>query len=309
MYPEHGDDVETLVRNADAAMYRAKEDGGGNFHLYTEDLNVAAVERMMLESSLRKGIERDELLVYYQPRVDVRTENILGTEALVRWRHPELGLVMPNQFIPLAEETGLIAPITEKVLLAACMQNKSWQDMGLPPIDVNVNISAREFQLEDLLGTVTWALDQSGLDPHYLGLELTESCLMVNPDHAVHVLCELGNMGIRISMDDFGTGYSSLSHLKKFPIHSVKIDKSFVRDITVDPDDAAIARATVAMAHSLKLKVVAEGVETIEQLDFLRSLDCDEMQGYFISKPVPAEELMELLDPTRTKQQIERSVA
>lgn len=295
IFPSDGSDVETLVRNADAAMYHAKEQGRNTFHFYTEALNIAAVERMTLEAGLRKALERDELLAYYQPRVNVRTGEIVGTEALIRWQHPDLKLVAPAQFIPLAEETGLIVPMGEWMLRAACSQNRQWQESGLPPIEVGVNVSARQFQLADLLDTVTKTLRDTGMDPSYLVLELTESALMLNPEHAVRVLCDLKKLGVKVFIDDFGTGYSSLSHLKHFPIDAVKIDGSFVRGVTHDPDDAAIAGAIVAMAHSLKVKVIAEGVETLGQLDFLKSLDCDEMQGYFVSRPAPAGDLLHAL--------------
>ena len=295
LFPSDGSDVEMLVRNADAAMYHAKEQGRNTFHFYTEALNIAAVERMTLEAGLRKALERDELLAYYQPRVNVRTSEIVGIEALIRWQHPDLKLIAPAQFIPLAEETGLIVPMGEWMLRTACAQNKQWQESGLPPIEMGVNVSARQFQLADLVETVTRALRDTHLDPRYLVLELTESALMLNPEHAVSVLRDLKKLGVKVFIDDFGTGYSSLSHLKHFPIDAVKIDGSFIRGVTHDPDDAAIAGAVVAMAHSLKLKVIAEGVETLGQLDFLRSLDCDEMQGYFVSRPAPAEELLHAL--------------
>jgi len=296
IFPSDGADVETLVKNADTAMYRAKEQGRNNYYLYTEALNSAAMEWMTLDNSLRKALERREFLVYYQPRVEIRTGQTLGTEALIRWQHPEFGLVSPAHFIPLAEETGLIVPISEWVIQTACAQNKAWQNTGIHPMSVSVNISARQFQQEELVSTVKQALAQSGLAPHYLDLELTESTLMQDPDSAVEILLELKSMGVQISIDDFGTGYSSLSYLKRFPIDAVKIDRSFVRDITTNPDDAAIAGAVVAMAHSLKLKVIAEGVETLEQLEFLRGLKCDEMQGYFITPPVPAEQLIQTVE-------------
>ena len=293
--PSDGADVETLVRNADIAMYRAKERGGNTFQLYTEAFNTLTMERMTLEHGLRMACERGEFVVYYQPRVDIKTDTTLGAEALVRWKHPEIGLVFPDDFIPLAEETGLIVPISEFVLRAACAQNVEWQKAGTPPIDIAVNISARQFQHSDLAEVVERILDETGMDARYLDLELTETTLMRNPDNAVTVLNKLRSTGVRISIDDFGTGYSSLSYLKKFPINTVKIDRSFIRNIVSDPDDAAIAGAMVAMAHGLKLKVVAEGVETLEQLQFLKSLNCDEMQGYFVSRPVPAEEFAQLL--------------
>ncbi|MCL5103527.1 MAG: PAS domain S-box protein [Armatimonadetes bacterium] len=300
IYPADGTDVETLVKNADTAMYRAKEKGRNMCQLYTEAFNAADVERMTLENNLRRAAKREEFLLHFQPQVDIRTGETRGSEALVRWRHPEYGLVPPGKFIPLAEETGLIVPISKWIIKAACGQNKAWQDAGYPPITIAVNISAKHFHQEDLAATVGSALSETGLDPQYLELELTESALMQNPDLAVDVLGKLKEMGVRISVDDFGTGYSSLSYLKRFPIDAVKIDQSFVRDITTNHDDAAIAGAVVAMAHSLKLKVIAEGVETLEQLEFLRSLKCDEVQGYFIGRPVPAEEFGQLLEDVHT---------
>jgi len=296
VYPSDGDDAETLVKNADAAMYRAKERGRSNCQLFTEAFNTADLERMTLENGLRKAVERDELLLHYQPLVDMRTGRTMGTEALVRWQHPDYGLVSPGRFIPLAEETGLIVPISRWVLRTACAQNKAWQEKGRLPAAVSVNLSARLLHEDGLVDMVSEILAETGLDHRYLELELTESALMENADTAIRVLGELKNLGVRVSLDDFGTGYSSLSYLKKFPIDSVKIDQSFVKDITTNPDDAAIASAVVAMSHSLKLKVIAEGVETLEQLEFLKSLDCDEVQGYFISRPVPAAELEQLLE-------------
>ncbi|MHB9037297.1 MAG: sensor domain-containing protein [Armatimonadota bacterium] len=295
LYPSDGRNAETLVKNADTAMYRAKEQGRNNYQFYTESLNVAAVEKMTLEVSLRKALERNEFTLHYQPQVDMRTGKILAAEALIRWSHPHLGTVSPGQFIPLAEETGLILPISEWVIRTACAQNKAWQDAGLPPITMAVNVSARLFQGGDLMAMVNEALRKTKLLAGHLELELTESALMQNPDLAVAVLGGLKATGVKVSLDDFGTGYSSLSYLKRFPIDTVKIDQSFVKDITSNPDDAAIAGAVVAMAHSLKLTVAAEGVETLEQLQFLRSLKCDRMQGYFVSRPVPADDFTEML--------------
>lgn len=295
LYPVHGENAEMLVRNADAAMYKAKEYGKNTYYLYTDSINAAAMHKMILEAELRGALEREELAVYYQPVVRLGTREIIGTEALVRWQHPRLGLVPPNRFIPLAEETGLIVPIGEWVLRTACAQNKVWQDAGYSPLGVAVNISARQLQQGDLIATVKEVLDQTGLEPRWLELELTEGSLVQNVDVATAVLRQLKQIGVHVSIDDFGTGYSSLSHLKRFPVNTVKIDRSFVRNINTNHDDAAIAGAVVAMAHSLKLKVIAEGVETLEQLEFLKSLNCDEMQGYFISEPVPAEDLIQLV--------------
>ncbi len=295
MYPADGTDVETLVKNADSAMYRAKEQGRNNYQFYTNELNEAATERMHLELNLRRAVERNEFVLHYQPRVDVVTGRIIAAEALVRWRHPEIGLIPPAQFIPLAEETGLIVPISEWVVETACTQNRLWQDKGLDPITIAVNVSARQFRQDGLVEAVKSVLDKTGLAPDYLELELTESVLMHSIDLAVGILGRLKQMGVSISVDDFGTGYSSLTYLKRFPVDSVKIDQSFIRDLTTNPDDAAIARAVIAMSQSLKLNVIAEGVETMEQLMFLRSLECNEIQGYFVSRPVPAEDFEVIL--------------
>lgn len=299
VFPSDGEDVETLVKNADTAMYRAKEKGRNNYQFYVQALNSAAFQRIAMEVSLRKSLERQELALYYQPRVDLKTGMMLGAEALVRWRHPELGIISPSEFIPLAEETGLIIPIGEWVIHEACRNNKAWQDAGLPKVEIAVNAAARQLQDANLTQVLRHALSLTGLDPQYLSIEITESTLMHSPDFAAQTLSELKDLGIHISLDDFGTGYSSLSYLKRFPLDAVKIDQSFVRDITTDPDDAAIAGAVVAMAHSLKLKAVAEGVETLDQLEFLRSLGCDEMQGFFISRPVPAGEFVYLLEEAK----------
>jgi len=300
LYPSDGADAETLVMNADRAMYRAKEHGRNNYQFHREDLNAAAFERMTLENSLRKVFEHGGLLLHYQPRVDLNTGRIRGAEALLRWRHPELGLLLPAQFIALAEETGLIIPITEWVLGTACAQNKAWQEAGLTPIDVSVNISARLLQHEGLIESATKALKETGLEPRYLNLELTESTLMHNPDLATKLLTKLRAVGVLISVDHFGAGYSSLSYLRRLPVDAIKIDQPFVRDITTNPDDEAIVRAVLAMAHSLNLSVTAEGVETLEQLQLLHSLQCDEVQGYFVSRPVPADEFSQLLRDSGT---------
>ncbi len=295
LFPHDGQDVETLVKNADSAMYRAKEKGRNKYEFYTESLNVAAMKRMALENSLRKALKREELSLHYQPRVDIHTGIILGVESLLRWHHPEYGNVPPSQFIPLAEENGLIIPISEWVLRKACSQAKVWHDAGIPPFDVAVNISAMHLHQCNLVQVVGQILEETQLDPRYLDLEITESTLMHNAEEAIRVLSLLKEMGVRISIDDFGTGYSSLSYLKKLPIDALKIDHSFIRDITTNFWDAAIAGAVTAMAHNLKLKVIAEGVETLEQLEFLRSIHCDEVQGYFISRPMPADQIAELL--------------
>jgi diguanylate cyclase (GGDEF)-like protein len=294
LYPGDGHDPETLVKNADAAMYRAKEQGRDTYQLYTPALNATALERLALESSLRKALAQDELLLHYQPILDVATRRVHGLEALLRWRHPELGLVSPGEFIPLAELTGLILPMGPWVLRTACAQTRAWQERQ-PGLRIAVNLSARQFQEPGLVSHVTAALEETGLEPRYLQLEITETNAMHHAQTAIQTLRELKALGVGLSIDDFGTGYSSLSYLKRFPIDTLKIDQSFIRDIGTDPDDAAIASAIIALAHTLKLSVVAEGVETPEQLSFLSRYGCDRTQGYLFSPPLPAEGCAELL--------------
>ena len=293
LYPDDGSDAETLVKNADTAMYRAKEQGRDNYQLYTPAMNATALERLALESSLRKALAQDELVLYYQPIFD-RTGRAHGVEALLRWRHPELGLILPSEFIPLAEITGVILPMGPWVLRGACAQAWIWQERH-PGLSVAVNLSARQFQEPGLVGHVTDALADTGLEPRLLKLEITESNAMQNAQTSIQTLRELKALGVQISIDDFGTGYSSLSYLRRFPIDTLKIDRSLIRDIGSDPDDAAIAGAVIALAHTLKLEVVAEGVETRGQLEFLVASGCDRMQGYLFSPPVPAESCEELL--------------
>ena len=296
VYPEDGEDLHTLLKHADIAMYRAKDQGKNTFQFYKAETNLHSFERLALESSLRRALERNEFLVHYQPKVDLQTEEIIGAEALLRWNHPDMGLVPPNQFIPLAEETGLIIPIGAWVLKEVCRQNRAWQNAGLPLINVAVNISARQFRDESLPDSIADALAVSGLSPAYLGLEITESMIMQQVELASKVLQRFHDMGAHVSIDDFGTGYSSLGYLKRFPIDLIKVDQSFVRDIHHDDDDAAITKAIIAMAHGLQLKVVAEGVENAAQLAFLHEHGCDQVQGYFYSKPLPAAEFAELLE-------------
>lgn len=293
LYPNDAKDVESLTKNADAAMYRAKEQGRNHYQFYTLDMNARAMERLNLENDLRHALERDEFLLHYQPQFDLSSQQIVGFEALLRWDHPDQGFISPVDFIPIAEETGLIMPIGEWVLNAACQQAKQWQDQGFNNANIAVNLSNRQFAQENVLETVTKALDRCGLDPAHLELEITESCIMENPEEAIVVLRQLNDMGVRISIDDFGTGYSSLSYLKRFPLDTLKIDRSFVNDITEDPDSAVIVEAILAMAHSLRLNVVAEGVETREQMAFLEAHDCDIIQGYLLSKPLPAADVTE----------------
>ncbi len=295
LYPTDGEDPQTLLKNADTALYRAKEQGRNVYQFYTPAMNAKTLERLVLENNLRRALERKEFVIYYQPRVKINTKQIIGMEALVRWQHPEQGLISPVKFIPLAEETGLIMPLGEWVLRTACAQTKAWQEAGFPPLRVGVNLSARQFQQPNLVERVAQVLKETGLHPHYLELEITESAAMQNAEYTLPVLYHLKEMGIHISIDDFGTGYSSLSYLKKFPFHTLKLDQSFIRDLATDPNDAMIAKVVITLAHGLKLEVVAEGVETQEQLDFLKQLQGDEVQGYLFSKPLPAKEFEELL--------------
>jgi EAL domain-containing protein (putative c-di-GMP-specific phosphodiesterase class I) len=259
------------------------------------------LERLSLESQLRKGLERNELLLYYQPKVDVQTDQIVGAEALVRWQHPEFGLLSPDDFIPLAEDVGLIVPVGEWVLNAVCQQNKAWQSLGLQPLCVSLNVSGQQFRDPKLVRTIFRALASSGLAPQYLKLELTESAIMENAKENVDALHAIKGMGSKLSIDDFGTGYSSLSYLEQFPLDELKIDRSFITAIQVETDDAPIVTAIIAMAHSLDLAVVVEGVESQEQLAFLRTQGCDEYQGYFFSKPLPAGEFATLLQQTTAR--------
>lgn len=299
LYPKDGEDIQSLLKNSDAALYRAKEQGRNNSQFYTMEMNVKALERLVLENNLRHALDREQFEVYYQPQVDLRSGEINGMEALLRWKHPEMGMVPPTKFIPMAEESGLIVPIGEWVLRTACKQNKAWQDAGLRPVCVAVNLSARQFRHQDLVALVAGILKETGLDPSLLELELTESLLMQNVEATIDTLTRFKAMGVKSSIDDFGTGYSSLSYLKRFPIDTLKIDQSFVHNITTDPDDAAIAKTIISMAHEMKLRVIAEGVETEEQRSFLHLRHCDEMQGYLFSKPVPAEEFEVLLRERR----------
>jgi diguanylate cyclase (GGDEF)-like protein len=296
LFPLDGDDVQTLLKNAGAALYKAKRSGGANYQFYTADMHELASRRLALETSLRRAIQNEEFLIHYQPIVSVDLLEITGVEALVRWQHPQLGLISPAEFIPLAEDTGLIVPIGEWVLREACTQNRSWQAQGFSPIHVAVNICARQFRDHDLAQTVIRILDETHLAPQHLELELTESSIMHHGELAASVLSRLKGMGVGITIDDFGTGFSSLASLKRLPIEALKIDKSFVRDVTTDPDDAALVMAIITLAHNLRLRVIAEGVESEEQLRFFHLLRCDDIQGYLFSKPLPADELVLLLD-------------
>jgi len=294
-YPTDGEDSHTLLKHADLAMYQAKEVDRNNFQFFSREMNNLVLERMMLENSMRKGLERGDFFLVYQPQVDARSGKIFGMEALLRWHHPDMGLLAPDRFIPLAEENGLIIPLGEWVLRTACRQNKSWQEQGLPPVRVAVNLSAKQFGQYHLDEVVASTLLETGLDAEWLELELTESAIMKDADKNIALLTKFKEMGISVAIDDFGTGYSSLSYLKNFPISRLKIDRSFVRDITTNPDDAAIARIIIDIARALNLNVIAEGVETRAQMQFLSFNNCEEMQGYHFSRPVPAEEFAVLL--------------
>lgn len=299
LFPTDGNDAQTLLKNAGVALSRSKEEGRNNYQFYTTDMNILAVKRLEMEISLRRALERNEFEVYYQPKLCTKTRKIVGMEALVRWHHPTLGFISPAEFIPLAEETGLILPLGEWVLRTACNQIKLWNEEGHPLLKVSVNLSAYQFQQQNLLETITKIIEETRIDPNYLELEMTESSIMKNETCAVTILHQLKEAGIQISIDDFGTGYSSLSHLKKLPLDVLKIDKSFVQDMTVSPDDASLVMTIITLAHNLGLKVIAEGVETEEQLRFLHLLRCDEWQGFLYSKPVPANVFEELLDDNR----------
>jgi diguanylate cyclase (GGDEF)-like protein len=287
VFPQDGQDAHTLLKNAGAALYRAKKQGGNSFQVYSADMTAQALRQIELENNLREALGRDEFVVYYQPQVSVGSRQLVGTEALVRWRRPDQGLVSPAEFIPLAEDTGLIVPIGEWVLRTACAQMKAWIDGGAAGLSVSVNISPRQFRHSNLVEMVRRELGETGLDPSCLEVELTESTVMKNPGSAVETLRALRDMGVKVAIDDFGTGYSSLSYLKTFPISTLKIDRSFVNNLATDTADAAIVKAIVALAHSLDLKVIAEGVETEDQLGLLHELGCDQMQGYLFSTPLP----------------------
>jgi diguanylate cyclase (GGDEF)-like protein/PAS domain S-box-containing protein len=295
LYPNDGGDVTTLLRNADAAMFSAKERGRNSFQFYAPNMNALALERLALEGSLRRATEREEFEVHYQPRVDIRSRKIVGMEALVRWRDAELGFVPPAKFIPVAEEANLINQIGEQVLRAACRQARYWVDLGFDELSVSVNLSARQFRQGRLVETIRSALAETGLEAERLELELTESTIMGHGQEFVAMLAELKSLGVRVAIDDFGTGYSNLSYLSRFPIDALKIDRSFVSEVATDQQHALLAKAVISLGHSLRLKVVAEGVETAEQLDFLRHHGCDEVQGYFFSRPVPPEEFERML--------------
>jgi diguanylate cyclase (GGDEF)-like protein/PAS domain S-box-containing protein len=295
-YPDNGEDAETLLKNADTAMYHAKEYGPNSYQFYKKDMSLQAVERQSLESQLRYALERQELLLHYQPKVNLKTGAITSVEALLRWQHPERGLLLPGQFLTLAEDTGMIVQIGHWVLREACRQTREWLDVGLPAVPVAVNISSLEFRSEKFLEGVQAALKDTCLDPRYLELELTETVLMRHAEAAASALGQLKSIGVRVAVDDFGTGYSSLSYLTRFPIDALKLDQSFVHDIIPGSDDAIVVSAVISMGKSLKHRVIAEGVETLEQLAFLQGRGCDEGQGFYFSRAVVAQQFAKLLE-------------
>jgi diguanylate cyclase (GGDEF)-like protein/PAS domain S-box-containing protein len=301
LFPDNGDDEETLIRNADISMYNSKAAGRDTFRFFVGEMDVRIVETMDLEADLRQAIEFEELILHFQPKVDVATGEIVGSEALVRWEHPRRGMVSPGAFIPLAEETGLIEPIGEWVLREACHRNKGFQEEGLPPVTVAVNISARQFRNKGFADIIAKVLHESGLEPRWLDLELTESMIMDHPEEAAMMMSRLKETGITLSLDDFGTGYSSLNYLRRFPVDTLKIDRSFIADVESDPGSASVANSIIDIAHNLGIEAVAEGVETEEQLEFLRRCGCDQFQGFLFSRPIPAERFAELLRARRPK--------
>ena len=293
-FPNDAIDAATLLKNADAAMYRAKEQGKQHFQFFTAEMNAEIEERLILINGLNMALERDEFVLHYQPKVHLETGRLTGTEALLRWRHPELGIVSSGKFIPIMEESGLIGQVSEWVIEAACRQHRQWRDEGLD-IKVAVNLSVRQLRQPGLARTVAELLERTGIESAGLELEITESMLMKDTENAVRTLRELADMGVSLAMDDFGTGYSSLSYLKRFPLHTIKIDRSFINNIATDPDDYEIIRTIITMGHSLRRRVVAEGVETRQQLSILRELGCDEIQGYVLSPAIPADDLAKLV--------------
>jgi len=306
LYPQDGPDINRLLRHADTAMYRAKSSGSG-FCYYEAAMESAISERLKMETDLRRALERDEITVFYQPVIETSSGKITGVEALVRWLHPERGIVSPAEFIPIAEETGLILPLGERVLRSACMQARTWLDNGIASLHVAVNLSSKQLEQPDLREIILSALRESSLPASSLVLEITESVLMARAAESIDLLRELRSLGIHISIDDFGTGYSSLSYLKHLPANTLKIDRSFIQDIPEDDDAVAIVTGIIALAHSLRMQVVAEGVETAAQQETLARLNCDQLQGFLFSKPLPAEVIeTQLVAPKRQKRSLKK---
>ena len=301
MYPDDGITMQALLAHADAAMYSAKQQGRGNFRRYAPGMDTGTEDRVQFESELHNAVALNQLRLYYQPKVDTQTGEVRSAEALVRWMHPTRGIVSPAEFIPLAEECGLIGAIGGWVIREACRQTRAWQLDGVPTLRVSVNLSASQFRDSGLVDSIRAALDDAGLEARYLEVELTESAVMSDPEKSIAVLEHLSAMGVLVSVDDFGTGYSSMSYLRRFPIDKLKIDRVFIDEIVSRPEDASIVRAIVSLAHSLRLKVVAEGVETPAQLDFLRTAGCDEYQGYHFSRPLPATDFERLIRESQTQ--------
>ena len=311
LYPEDGKEMKVLLKNADMAIYRAKERGRNTFEFYTHELNEKILKKLEIETNLRVAIDNQEFLLYYQPIIDINRNKLCGLEALIRWNHPTKGLILPNDFIPVAEEVGLIVPMGEWVLRSACLQSLIWHKEGLglsDPIRTSVNLSARQFKEKKLAEMITIILQETGLQGEYITLELTESLIMQDIEYSTRVIKQIKALGIAISIDDFGTGYSSLNYLRRFPIDILKIDRSFIIDVTNNVEDASIVRAIIALAHSLKMKVVAEGVETAEQYNFLKEHECDEIQGYLISKPLPVPEISTFLENNVALQKLLKSI-
>jgi diguanylate cyclase (GGDEF)-like protein len=295
IYPNDGNEAEILLKHADTAMYHAKKQGRNNYQFFDESMNLASIEQLAIETNLRKAIENNELILHYQPQVDVRSGQIVGMEALLRWKHPTKGFISPAVFIPVAEETGQIAVLGEWVIRQACRQGADWESQGYKPVCISVNLSAKQLREERLNEIIARILFETGMNPKYLGLELTESAIIIDPELALSRLHNIKSLGVKLSLDDFGTGYSSLSYLKRFPIDTLKIDQSFIRDILVERENAALVKAIISMAHSLDMDVVAEGVEVQEQLEYLGANGCDTIQGFLFSRPLPADEIAKML--------------
>ena len=293
IFPKDGKDADTLLKNADAAMHTAKLKGGNNFQFFTDAINVRINEHMILENNLRQAVKHNEFFLYYQPIVNLSSGQVYAAEALLRWNHPKLGAISPSKFIPLAEESGLINPLGEWTFRAACLQHQKWLAMGLPAIKISINLSPEQLKQAELVKKIQHIIQETKVDPKYLELELTESAIMDDTEFSIAKLQALVKLGIDLSIDDFGTGYSSLSYLRRFPVHTIKIDRSFVQDLEKNPDTAAIIKAIIALAKSLQLKVIAEGIETKNQVNFLKQNHCDYGQGYYFSPAVDADSFMD----------------